>query len=932
MQFNFKSLVTFKEMLKYICCIFILFNLDIKDLHAQSLKISLATCESKINPLGVPLTDIHFSWQLESKKRNTTQKTYQLVIATTVENLQKEKMDVYNSGIVQTDQNMLVSYNKKELKPGKTYYWKVKAWDDHNQTSGWSDTQHFTTGLFDNKDWSGAKWIGYEELPDSLLVKPGVPDTSGLGNKCIRRSIIPYFRKQFTIDKKPLRALAFITGLGQYEMSINGKKTGNNFLSPGWTYYDKRCLYNIYDITNTINRGSNAIGVMVGNGFYNINRERYYKLVDAFGAPKMICKISIVYDDGSTETIISDEQWKASPSPVIYSSIYGGEDYDATHDQNGWDIPGFDDAHWENALIVKSPLLKLEPETDYPVQVMESIAAKKIKKINDHVFLYDFGQNASGIVQLNVTGHKGDTIKLTPAELIDSNNFPNQNASGKPYYYTYILKCEGNETWQPKFSYYGFRYMLVEGGTPDSTRDTKLPSISKLTLLHTRNSAPASGAFSCSDTLFNKINTLIQWAIKSNMQSLITDCPHREKLGWMEQNYLMGTSIQYNFNIHLLYKKLIKDMMDAQTPEGLVPDIAPEFVVFDQGFRDSPEWGSAAVILPWLLYKWYGDKQSMQEAYDMMKRYVDYLDSKSKNHILSYGLGDWYDYGPGFPGYAQLTPVALTATAIFYYDVTLLSKMAELMHDKNELQKLNALAAQIENAFNQKFFNQQTKIYSTGSQTAMAMSYCVGLVEEKDKPFVLKNLVDSINQTGFRLTAGDIGFHFLIKALDDGGASQMIYEMNHRDDVPGYGFQLKKGATALTESWAALPEVSNNHLMLGHIMEWFYSGLAGIGQTENSIAYKHIKIRPQLVGDIVSAKASFQSPNGLILSEWKKGNNHFLLHVIIPVNSKATIYLPVTAISKIKESDKPFSRALIKISNNSAIIDIGSGEYWFKLY
>jgi alpha-L-rhamnosidase len=931
MQFNLKSVLTFKKMLKYIGCIFILFNLDIKDLHGQSLKISLATCESKINPLGVSLTDIHFSWQLESKKRNTAQKAYQLAIATTAENLQKKKFDVYNSGIVQTDQNILVSYNKKELKPGTTYYWKVKVWDNYNQTSGWSDTQQFTTGLFDNKDWSGAKWIGYEALQDSLLVKPGVPDTSGLGNKCMRRSIIPYFRKQFVIDKKPLRALAFITGLGQYEMSINGKKIGNSFLSPGWTYYDKRCLYNMYDITTMINKGNNAIGVIAGNGFYNINRERYYKLVDAFGAPKMICMISIDYDDGSRETIISDEQWKTSPSPVTYSSIYGGEDYDATHDQSGWDIPGFDDMHWKNALIVKSPSIKLEPETDYPLQVMESIAAKKIKKINDHTFLYDFGQNASGIVQLNVMGHKGDTIKLTPAELIDSNNFPNQNASGKPYYYTYILKGSGNETWQPKFSYYGFRYVLIEGAVPDSFLNPKLPSISNLTLLHTRNSSPASGAFSCSDTLFNKINSLIQWAIKSNMQSVITDCPHREKLGWMEQDYLMGNSIQYNYNIHLLYKKLVRDMMDAQTPEGLVPDIAPEFVVFEQGFRDSPEWGSAAVILPWLLYTWYGDKQSMQEAYSMMKKYVYYLESKSKNHILSYGLGDWYDYGPGFPGYAQLTPVALTATAIFFYDVTLLSNVAALMQDKNEQQKLNALATQIKKAFNQKFFNQQTKVYSTGSQTAMAMPYCVGLVEEKDKPSVLKNLIDSVRQNGFRLTAGDIGFHFLIKALDDGGASQMIYEMNHRDDVAGYGFQLKKGATALTESWAALPEVSNNHLMLGHIMEWFYSGLAGISQQENSIAYKHIEIRPQLVGHVVSAKGSFQSPNGLILSEWKKESNRFLLHVIIPVNSKATVYFPATGKSKIYESGKLFSEKQIKINDNKAVVTISSGEYWFKV-
>jgi len=923
MQFNLKSLLISKKMVKYIWCIFILLNLDIKDLHAQSLKISLAACESRINPLGVPLTDIHFSWQLESNKRNTTQKAYQLAIATRAENLMQDGFDVYNSGVVTTGQNILVRYNKKALKPGTTYYWKIKVWDNYHQSSGWSRIQHFTTGLFSSTDWSGAKWIGYEELPDSLLLIPGVPDTEGLGNKCMRRTIIPYFRKQFAIEKKPVQALAFVTGLGQYQMSINGAKVGNNFLSPGWTYYDKRCFYNMYDITNLIGKGSNAIGVIVGNGFYNINRERYYKLVDAFGAPKMICKIIITYNDGSTRIIISDDQWKTSPSPVTFTSIYGGEDYDATLDQNGWDRSGFNDAQWKNALLVKSPAGKLESEIDYPVKIMDSIAVRKITKISEHAYLYDFGQNASGIVELKIMGKKGDTIKLTPAELIDKNNLPNQNASGNPYYFTYILKGDGIETWRPGFSYYGFRYVLVEGASSVSVQRKILPVITKLTLLHTRNSTPPAGTFSCSDTLFNRINKLIQWAIKSNMQSVITDCPHREKLGWMEQNYLMGNSIQYNYNIHLLYKKLVKDMMDAQTPEGLVPDIAPEYVVFDKGFRDSPEWGSAAVILPWLLYKWY--------AYTMMKRYVYYLESKSTHHILSYGLGDWYDFGPGFPGYAQLTPVSLTATAIFYYDAMLLANMAALMKDENEQHKLNILAAEIKTAFNHQFFHPETNVYSSGSQTAMAMPYCVGLIEEKYKAHVMKNLTDSIRIGGFRLTAGDIGFHFLVKALDDGGASQMIYDMNHRDDVPGYGFQLKKGATALTESWNALPEVSNNHLMLGHIMEWFYSGLAGIGQEENSVGYSHIKIRPQMVGDITEANGSFQSPNGMIRSEWKKTEAGLMLHVNIPVNSTATIYLPAGKAYRIKESGKTFPASKINIAGGQTIIETGSGEYWFQL-
>jgi len=372
-----------------------------------------------------------------------------------------------------------------------------------------------------------------------------------------------------------------------------------------------------------------------------------------------------------------------------------------------------------------------------------------------------------------------------------------------------------------------------------------------------------------------KAESNANWAIKSNMHSVITDCPHREKLGWLEEDYLMGTSIHYNYDIYSLYRQLVFDLMDAQYPQGFIPDIAPEYIVFADGFLDSPEWGSAGVILPWLLYTWYGDDDILQKAYPMAKKYMDCLESKSADHILSHGLGDWYDYGPRQPGEVQLTPKALTATAIYYYDAALVSKMARLLGYADDAKKYALESARIKEAFNKKFFNKATKVYATGSQTAMAMPLCTGLVDDSDKKAVLQNLVDSITANNKALTAGDIGFHFLVKALDEGGASQLIYEMNNREDVPGYGYQLKKGATALTESWSALANVSNNHLMLGHIMEWFCSGLAGISQEDNSIAFKHIKIRPQPVGDITSAKGSFNSPYGKITTAWKKNSEFF---------------------------------------------------------
>ncbi len=898
------------------------------------LQITTALCENKINPAGVALQNIRFGWELNSNENDQYQTAYQLVIASSKDKLNAGKYDVYNSDIVKSRQTVLVEYKGNPLQAAQLYFWKLQVWDKNNLPSKWSSSQQFITGLFSAKDWSAAKWIGYEQMNDSMRTVPGIhePYAEELGNKCIQRPVVPLFRKSFVVSKKVKAALLFVTGLGQYELSVNGTKTGTAFLAPGWTYFDKTVLYNSFDVTQQLVNGKNAIGVIVGNGFYNINRERYFKIVAAFGMPTMICRLKIIYEDGSAEDIVSDASWKTSPSPITYSSIYGGEDYDARLEQSDWNMPSFDDTKWMPSLLVKPPLGKLLPEQDYPVTLMDSFVAKKVLHPSSNIYLYDFGQNISGIVSLKVRGKKGQAIKIIPAELINKNQLYNQHATGDPYYFSYTLKSDTEEVWQPKFTYYGFRYVQVDGAVPDTVENSlSLPVITQLTSLHNRNANPENGSFECSNQLFNRIYTLINWAIKSNMQSVITDCPHREKLSWLEQDYLMGNSIHYNNDIYHLYRKLVYDLMDAQYPEGFVPDIAPEFVVFNGGFLDSPEWGSSAVILPWLLYEWYGDKDILQKAYWMTKKYVDYLKTKSTNNILSHGLGDWYDYGPKPPGEAQLTPKSVTATAIYYYDAALVSKMANVLDEKKDARKYETLAASIKQSFNKKFFNSKTRVYSTGSQTAMAMPLSVGLVEEKNKNAVLKNLVDSIYAGNKALTAGDIGFHFLVKALDEGGASQLIFDMNNRDDVPGYGFQLKKGATALTESWPGLEEVSNNHLMLGHIMEWFYSGLAGISQEKASVAFNHIRIRPQPVGDITFAKGKFHSPYGWIISEWKKEGKQFLLRVNIPVNTDAIIYLPATASSVIKENGTPIKNKEYGrfLSNKAGIISIkvGSGNY-----
>ena len=744
----------------------------------------------------------------------------------------------------------------------------------------------------DTDPFSHAQWIALEQLEGAMKVVPAVHgEGNTLGDRCVKRSIVTLFRKEFNETKEIKSATIHISGLGQYELYMNGSQIGDRFLAPGWSYYQKRCFYNTYDITRLVKKGDNAIGVIVGNGFYNINRERYRKLVVAYGYPCLIFHITLTMKDGSLRNIVSDRQCKVSPSPITYSSIYGGEDYDATLEQNGWNVAPFDDSTWRNSVVVNDSVGRLVPEEDFPVKVMQEFSVKKISTSKTGRTIYDFGQNASGIIALKVKGNRGARIRIKPAELINSEGDITQISSGGPYEFNYILNGGEVEDWRPRFTYYGFRYADVEIIEPAGL--DKKTEIVEIKMLHTRNSAPTVGSFRCSDSLFNRVFDLINWGIKSNMASVATDCPHREKLGWLEQSYLIGSSMQYNFNIHSFYNKIVDDMIDSQLDNGLVPDIAPEYVPFSGGFRDSPEWGSASVIIPWLLYEWYGDRDVLKRAYPMMKRYLGYLEHKATNYILDYGLGDWYDLGPNAPGNAQLTPKALTATSTYFYDLQIMAKIARMMGREGDYKKYSDLSSRVKEAFLKAFYDPATGVCSTGSQTAYAMSLYTGLIPEQDKGNVFDNLIHSIIRNNFALTSGDIGYHYLVRVLSEGGRSDILYKMNNRSDVPGYGYQLKKGATALTESWDALPTSSNNHMMLGHLMEWLYSGLGGIYQTDISVAYSNIVIAPKPVGAIQWVTCSYNSVKGIISSDWQIRENSFILNLEVPRDVVAKVIVPI---------------------------------------
>lgn len=864
--------------------------LIVSPMLAQQLEIVNPRCEYRQDPLGVDAVQPALSWEMRSPGKNVSQTAYRVIVADDPALLRNNTGNIWDSKRIISSASIQVLYKGKPLQSTRKYFWKVMVWDNKGNNA-WSNEAQWQMGLLDKNDWKGAQWIAYDQLPDTARI---IPFAHGRGKKewGTRKNILPLLRKTFAIDKAVKQATVFICGLGQFEMSLNGKKTGDHFLDPGWTQYSKHALYVSFDVTKELKPGQNAIGVMLGNGFYYIPGERYRKLTGAYGYPKMIARLVVEYSDGTTTDIVSDDSWKTSPSPVFFSSIYGGEDYDANLEQKGWDQPGFNDQSWKQVVLTNGPAL-LQSQMAEPLKAIESFSPVKTTLLNNGSWIYDLGQNFSGIPSIEVSGKKGDTVRIIPAELINDDGSANQKGSGGPSYFTYILKGEGVEQWQPQFTFYGFRYLQVQGAVPSSeSNPQQLAVIKNIKGIHTRNAAAKTGEFTSSNSLFNQTYDLINWAIKSNTMSVFMDCPHREKLGWLEETHLMGSSVQYNYDIAALCRKVIRDMINAQTEEGLVPEIAPEFVQFEDPFRDSPEWGSACIILPWYAYKWYGDKQSLVEAYPMMKKYIAYLEKKSVNYILAHGLGDWYDIGPNRPGISQLTPLGVTATATFYYDLSLMIKVAKLLGKNEEAVLFQQLAAKVKNAFNEKYFNPQTKQYATGSQAANAMALYMDLVEPTERKAVTANLVKDIRDRGNALTAGDIGYRYVLRALEDAGRSDIIFDMNSRTDVPGYGYQLAHGATALTESWQAYPSVSNNHFMLGHLMEWFYAGLCGIKQAADAVAYNKIELRPQPVGDITSASAAYHSVYGPVKVSWKKNGQRFTLTASIPANTKAVIYFP----------------------------------------
>lgn len=876
-------------------------------------------CEFARDPLGVDAPQPRLFWKLTSDSHGDKQIAYEILAASSAELLTQDKGDLWSSGKVKSEETIHIRYAGQPLKSSQQVFWKVRAWDKDRNVSAWSAPAIWTMEVLTEADWLGAKWIG--------------ETTTNAATTLLRR--------EFTVKPGLRRALVHVCGLGQYEFTANGVKAGDDVIAPGWTEYTKTCLYDTRDITVLLREGTNAIGLELANGMYAVPGGRYVKFKGSHGPRKAIALVRLEYTDGTVDNIVTDERWQMHTGPITFSCVYGGEDFDARLRQHGWDSAGFDAAKWTVANVVNGPGGQLRglSAAAPPLKTFEMYTPKSITPVTNGASVYDFGQNAPFIARLKVKGPAGAVVRIIPAELVKADGTADRGSSGggRPAYWQYTLAGGESESWFPKFFYHGSRYFQVE--LQPANEGGELPVVESLEGVAVHSSSETVGEFACSNELFNRIHTLVRWAQRANLVSVLTDCPHRERLGWLEQYHLNGPALRYEFDLAQLFTKGMNDMADAQLANGLVPNIAPEYTVFGPAawdktgaFRDSPEWGSAFILVPWQQYEFTGDLDLLRRHYDEMKRYVAYLGSRATNHIVNHGLGDWYDIGPKPPGFAQLTPQALTATAFYQHDTWILSQAARLLGKKAEARQFAKRAEEIRAAFNREFFNRTNRTYATGSQCANAIALVMNLCKPEHREAVLNAIVTDVRKTG--LTAGDVGYRYLLRALADGGRSDVIFEMNNQSERPGYGYQLKQGATSLTEAWDARRSSSQNHFMLGQIMEWFYGDLGGIAPDPAAPGFKSVIIKPQPVGNVTWARASFNSIHGQIVSDWKRAGGEFTLRVTVPPGTIATVHLPSKSAANVSESGMKLKQAagvkLIRQEGDRSVLQVASGNYEFR--
>lgn len=821
-------------------------------------------CEHLVNPIAVDVERPRFTWLFSDKSPGANQTAYEITVDESAFAVRSGKGKVWQSGKVDTPQTLAV-FDGAKLKSNTRYYWGISVWNKDGRKSP-VKVSWFETGK------AGELWLA-QWITDSrdTLLQPA-----------------PFFRKEIILSKQPVSARVYIVAAGLFELYLNGKKIGNELLNPMFTRFDKRNLYLKYDVTANLKAGKNALGVILGNGWYNHQSWSEWRFDNAVwrNRPAFALELHVKYADGTTKVITSGSDWKTNLGPIVFNSIYTGEHYDARKELRGWELPGFNDKEWKPVIVTKSPSPVIQAQAVAPIRVVKEFHNLECKKINDSVYVYKLPENIAGISRLQIKGERGTTVRLKHGETLGKNGRVDQSTiaiyadqrDGLDPFQTdiYILKGQGTEEFEPRFNYKGFQYVEVIADRPVTL------SAKNLTAYRINSDVEPVGKIESSNDLVNKIWAATNRSYISNLHGYPTDCPQREKNGWTGDAHIALEAGLFNYDAITVYEKWLADHCDAQLDNGMLPAIIPTSS-WGYNWGNGPDWTSTMLIVPWALYQYYGDARALADNYPNMKRFVDCITAISKDKRTDWGLGDWVPY-------KTIANKELLISLYYYQDALILSKAARLLGFAEDTGKYKQLAGEIKNAINAKFLDRENAMYDEGSQSALSAPLYFGIVPNELKQKVADNLAKRVIADNKHPDVGLLGSKTLLNALSENGYADLAFEVATQQTYPSWGWWIANGATTLYETWKIeTTTLSRNHVMFGEISAWFYKVLGGIHIDETEPGFYSVIVKPHFVKSLAHFSATYNSGNGEVISSWKRKDHQIEYLLTIPANSGAKV-------------------------------------------
>lgn len=905
-----------KNTIRLLCVVVACWTLGVE---AQSLRVTDPICEYRVNPVGIDITRPRLSWKLVSDRRGTMQSAYQIRCAGRAEALQAGDDLLWDTGKVQSDQSLHVTYDGPAPGARQRIYWQARVWDDEGQASPWSNPAFWELGLLAPADWQ-AQWI-----------EPDLTEDRRVSNPC------PMLRKEFSSASPVRKARVYMTCHGVYELTLNGQRVGQDLFAPGWTVYPKRLQVQTYDVTDLLQPGRNCIGVTLGDGWYR-GRLRQANRRNLYGDKlALLLQLEIEHEDGSQQIVTSDPSWRASTGPILKSDFYNGESYDARLVKAGWNQPDYDDSQWATVTVRDIGKDMLVAQVGPPVRAIEEVKPVAILETPAGETVVDMGQNMVGWLRLKVQGSAGTRIRLRHAEVLDAKgNFYTENLRSAQQTDEYILAGKGEEVWQPHFTFHGFRYVAIDGWPGELSLDD-------LTGVVIHSDTPRTGSFTCSDPAINQLQHNIWWGQRGNFVDIPSDCPQRdERLGWTGDAQVFARTACFNAQVASFYAKWLADLEAEQLPSGAVSHVVPDTYALSgkQGMAASSGWADAAVIVPWTVYLCYGDQGILAQQYDSMKAWVEYMiDSAGSDYLYNADdtFGDWLAFGAQRSG---PTAKDLITQAFFARSTDLLARTAAVLGKTDDAARYAAALKHIKRAFREEFVTANGRLASD-TQTAYALALAFDLLPAELEAQTAENLVDDVKRFG-HMTTGFLGTPWICHALSEHGYIEQAYALLEHKRYPSWLYPITQGATTIWERWDGIkPDGtfqdatmnSFNHYAYGAIGDWLYQVVAGLEIDKQQPGYKHIIIQPHPGGSLTFARARLESLYGPIESGWRRRNGSMEVEVEVPANTTATVRLPAARLDQVTESGMPLSQAkgilATSQTEQTAVLRIGSGQYAF---